>query len=81
LVQTGTVVADDALLIGGTSVGSGCTIEAGALLDDCIIGDNVVIGAGAQLIECFVTHGTNVPSNVEKSQKYLSPSGELPISL
>ena len=81
LVQTGTVVADDALLIGGTSVGSGCTIGAGVLLDDCIIGDNVVIGAGAQLIECFVTHGTNVPSNVEKSQKYLSPSGELPISL
>jgi mannose-1-phosphate guanylyltransferase len=81
LVQAGTVVADDALLIGGTSVGAGCTIESGALLDDCIIGDNVVIGAGAQLTECFVTHGTTVDSNVKKSQKYLSPTGELPISL
>ena len=81
LVQAGTFVAEDALLIGGTSVGSGCRIESGALLDDCIIGDNVVIGSGVHLTECFVTHGTSIAANVIKSEKYLSPEGELPISL
>ena len=81
LVQAGTFVAEDALLIGGTSVGSGCRIESGALLDDCIIGDNVVIGSGVHLTECFVSHGTSIAANAKKSEKYLSPEGELPISL
>ncbi len=81
LVQTGTLVAEGAVLTGGTSVGSGCTIESGAILDDCIIGDNVVIGAATQLTRCFVAHGTSVASDVKKIEKYLSPSGELPISL
>ena len=81
LAQAGTTIADSAVLTGGTSVGSGCTIEAGAVIDGCIIGDKVVIGAGSHLSQCFVTHGTCVSADTKKSEKYLSPEGELPISL
>lgn len=81
LAQSGTTISDSARVTGGTSIGSGCTIEAGAIIDDCIIGDDVVVGAGTHLSQCFVTHGTTLPAGLEKSQKYLSPSGELPFSL
>ena len=81
LAQAGTTIGDGAQITGGSSIGSGCTIEAGALIDDCIIGDNVVVGARSHLSQCFVMHGTVLPAEVEKSQKYLSSSGELPISL
>ena len=81
LAQAGTTIADGAQITGGSSIGAGCTIEAGVVIDGCIIGDNVAIGAGSHLSQCFVTHGTNVAADSQKSQKYLSPSGELPISL
>ena len=81
LAQAGTTIADGAQITGGSSIGAGCTIEAGVVIDGCIIGDNVAIGAGSHLSQCFVTHGTNVVADSQKSQKYLSPSGELPISL
>lgn len=81
LAQAGTTIADGAQITGGSSIGAGCTIEAGVVIDGCIIGDNVAIGAGSHLSQCFVTHGTNVATDSQKSQKYLSPSGELPISL
>lgn len=81
LAQAGTTIGDGAQITGGSSIGSGCTIEAGVVIDDCIIGDNVVIGAGSHLLQCFVTHGVVLPEDSQKSQKYLSPSGELPISL
>lgn len=81
LAQAGTTIADGAQITGGSSIGAGCTIEAGVVIDGCIIGDNVAIGAGSYLSQCFVTHGTNVAAGSQKSQKYLSPSGELPISL
>ena len=81
LAQPGTTIAEGARVTGGTSIGSGCTIEDGAMIDDCIIGDNVTVGAGSHLSQCFVTHGTLLPAESMKSQKYLSPTGELPISL
>jgi mannose-1-phosphate guanylyltransferase len=81
LAQGGTTIADGAVLTGGTSVGSGCIIEAGVVIDGCIIGDKVVVGAGSHLSQCFVTQGTSIAPDSQKSQKYLSASGELSISL
>jgi mannose-1-phosphate guanylyltransferase len=81
LAQGGTTIADGAVLTGGTSVGSGCIIEAGVVIDGCIIGDKVVVGAGSHLSQCFVAHGTSIAPDSQKSQKYLSASGELSISL
>ena len=81
LAQAGTTIADGAQITGGSSIGAGCIIEAGAVIDGCIIGDKVVVGAGSHLSQCFVTHGTSIAPDSQKSQKYLSPSGELSISL
>ena len=79
--QPGTTIADGAQITGGSSIGAGCIIEAGVVIDGCIIGDKVVVGAGSHLSQCFVTHGTSIAPDSQKSQKYLSPSGELSISL
>ena len=79
--QPGTTIADGAQITGGSSIGAGCIIEAGVVIDGCIIGDKVVVGAGSHLSQCFVTHGTCVSADTKKSEKYLSPEGELPISL
>jgi carbonic anhydrase/acetyltransferase-like protein (isoleucine patch superfamily) len=51
------------------------------VIDGCIIGDKVVVGAGSHLSQCFVTHGTLIAPDSQKTQKYLSASGELSISL
>jgi mannose-1-phosphate guanylyltransferase len=75
LAQAGTTI------IGGSSIGAGCIIEAGVVIDGCIIGDKVVVGAGSHLSQCFVTHGTLIAPDSQKTQKYLSASGELSISL
>ena len=77
----GTTIAPDAIITGGTSIGSGCSIGAGARIHDCIIGDNVTIGAGAELSESFIFHGTAVQAGIKKSRHYLSTAADLPISL
>ena len=77
----GTTIAPDAIITGGTSIGSGCSIDAGARIHDCIIGDNVTIGAGAELSESFIFHGTAVQAGIKKSRHYLSTTADLPISL
>ena len=77
----GTTIAPDAIITGGTSIGSGSSIGAGARIHDCIIGDNVTIGAGAELTESFIFHGTAVQAGRKKSRHYLSTTADLPISL
>ena len=77
----GTTIAPDAIITGGTSIGSGCSIGAGARIHDCIIGDNVTVGAGAELTESFIFHGTAVQAGIKKSRHYLSTTADLPISL
>jgi mannose-1-phosphate guanylyltransferase len=79
--MAGTTIAPDAIISGGTSIGSGCSIGAGARIHDCIIGDNVTIGAGAELTESFIFHGTAVQAGIKKSRHYLSTTADLPISL
>jgi len=77
----GTTIAPDAIITGGTSIGFGCSIGAGARIHDCIIGNNVTIGAGAELTESFIFHGTAVQAGIKKSRHYLSTTADLPISL
>ena len=74
-------IAPDAKITGGTSIGARCHIGAGAIIDDCIIGDDVVIGEGATLVRTFVAHGAKVDSGRHLSERYLSESSDLPISL
>lgn len=80
-VMPGSTIAADALITGGTSIGSGCSIGAGVRIHDCIIGNDVTIGAGAELTQSFIFHGTAVQAGVKKSHHYLSTTADLPISL
>ena len=75
------VIAPDATITGGTSIGARCQIGAGAAIEDCIIGDDVVVGAGASLKRSFLAHGAQVAPGAVFSERYLSKSADLPISL
>ena len=79
--MSGSTIAPDADITGGTSIGAGCTIASGVTLKDCIIGDGVTIGAGAHLAHCFIAHGTEIAPGTEKNGHYLSKKLDLPISL
>lgn len=77
----GCQIAPDARITGGTSLGARCQIGARVVIDDCIIGDDVTIGAGVSLVRSFVAHGATVEAGRNFSERYLSKSADLPISL
>jgi len=79
--MAGTVIAPDAAISSGTSIGARCTVAAGAVIDDCIIGDDVTIGEGAHLSRSFIAHGSNIAPGSAKSGRYISKKLDLPISL
>ena len=74
-----TVIAQDALITGGTSIGARCRIEAAAIIDDCIIGDDVVIEEGSNLSHSFIAHGATIAAGTLKNGHYLSKKLDLPI--
>jgi mannose-1-phosphate guanylyltransferase len=75
------VIAPDAKITGGTSIGARCQIGTGAQIEDCIIGDDVIVGDGASLTRSFVAHGAQVAPGATFYERYLSKSADLPISL
>ena len=54
LVLEGAVVADDAELSGGTTVGAAAVVGAGARVHGCVLMDGAVVGAGAVLRDTVV---------------------------
>lgn len=80
-VMADCVIAPDAKITGGTSIGARCQIGAGATIDDCIIGDDVTVGAGATLTRSFLAHDTVVAPGAIFCERYLSKGADLPISL
>ena len=70
-----------AKITGKSSLGYGVKVEAGAKIEDCIIGDNVTIGGGAELSHCFIFHETVIPAGASHSRFYLSQSLSEPINL
>jgi mannose-1-phosphate guanylyltransferase len=79
--MAGTTIAPSAVITGGTSIGARCTVAAGAVIDDCIIGDDVTIGEGAHLAHSFIAHGSEIAPESAKNGRYLSKKLDLPISL
>ena len=75
------VIAPDAKITGGTSIGARCQIRTGAQIEDCIIGDDVIVGDGASLTRSFLAHGAVVAPGAVFLERYLSKSADLPISL
>jgi len=60
LVHDGAAVAPGALLIGGTVVGRGAEIGAGARLDGAVIFDGVRVGAGAVIERSIIGFGAHI---------------------
>ncbi|MGX9790296.1 mannose-1-phosphate guanylyltransferase [Mycobacterium sp. MMS18-G62] len=60
LVHDGAAVSPGALLIGGTVVGRGAEIGAGARLDGAVIFDGVRIGAGAVIERSIIGFGARI---------------------
>jgi mannose-1-phosphate guanylyltransferase len=60
LVHDGAAVAPGALLIGGTVVGRGAEIGAGARLDGAVIFDGVQVGAGAVIERSIIGFGARI---------------------
>ena len=60
LVHDGAAVAPGALLIGGTVVGRGAEIGAGARLDGAVIFDGACIGAGAVIERSIIGFGARI---------------------
>ncbi|TFV58662.1 NDP-sugar synthase [Mycobacterium sp. PS03-16] len=60
LVHDGASVAPGALLIGGTVVGRGAEIKAGARLDGAVIFDGVNVGAGAVIERSIIGFGARI---------------------
>ncbi len=57
LALAGAVVQDGALVTGGSTLGRGVRVEAGATVDGSIVFDGVTIGAGAAVVRSVVGHG------------------------
>lgn len=60
LVHEGAAIAPGALLIGGTVVGRGAEIGAGARLDGAVIFDGVRVGAGAVIERSIIGFGARI---------------------
>lgn len=66
------LINETATLIGGTSVGAGSRIQAGVVLDNCIVSEGVVVAEGAHLTRCFLAPGAIVGSHLTLRDEYLS---------
>jgi carbonic anhydrase/acetyltransferase-like protein (isoleucine patch superfamily) len=66
LVQVGknTVVDPSAVIHGPTTIGDNCTVGAGAVIDNCVIGNGVNVGQGCQLMLSVVCDRCFLPFNV-----------------
>jgi mannose-1-phosphate guanylyltransferase len=66
------LIDETATLTGGTSVGAGSRIQAGVILDNCIVSEGVAVAEGAHLSRCFLAPGTIVGSHLTLADQYLS---------
>lgn len=62
-----TLLMENVHILGKSRVGLSCTIEPGAVLQDCILGDNVKVGAGSVLKNCRFDNGAEISPLTAKS--------------
>jgi carbonic anhydrase/acetyltransferase-like protein (isoleucine patch superfamily) len=64
LVGKDTFIDPSAVILGPTTIGDHCTIGAGTVIDNCVIGNSVNIGQGCQLLLSVVCDRSFLPFNV-----------------
>jgi len=58
----GSRVGDEAIILGPTAIGAHCEIEAGVVVNECVILDNAHISQGAYLHRCVISDGAVISS-------------------
>lgn len=61
-VGSGSRVGDEAIILGPAAIGSHCEVEAGAVINECVILDNARINRGAYLHRCVICDGAIIDS-------------------
>lgn len=79
LVSPSASVHSTAVLFGGTSVGDGAEIGAGAVLDNCIVSAGVIVKARAHLSRTFLAPAAIVEEDARYEDRYISAKENLPI--
>lgn len=79
LVSPSASVHSTAVLFGGTSIGDGAEIGAGAVLDNCIVSAGVIVKARAHLSRTFLAPAAIVEEDARYEDRYISAKVNLPI--
>jgi mannose-1-phosphate guanylyltransferase len=74
------LIDSTATLIGGTSVGANSTIQAGVILENCIVSEGAVVAEGAHLSRCFVAPGAIVEPHLALTDQYVARDKRVPIN-
>ena len=61
VIGPASLIGDKVLIIGPTAVGPNCEIEAGAILNQCVVLGNSRVGRKARLDRCVLGEGSVVP--------------------
>ena len=69
------IIDPSAIIHGPTTIGDNVTINAGAVIENCIIGDNVNISQGCQLMLSVVGDGTFLPFRASLFMSTLMDNG------
>jgi mannose-1-phosphate guanylyltransferase len=79
LVSPSASVHSTAVLTGGTSIGAGAEVGAGAVLDNCIVSAGVIVKARAHLSRTFLAPAAIVEQDAKYDDRYISAKENLPI--
>jgi mannose-1-phosphate guanylyltransferase len=79
LVSPSADVDSTAVLTGGTSIGAGAQIGAGATLDNCIVSAGAIVKSGAHLTRTFLASAAVVDEGATYEDRYISRKENLPI--
>ena len=79
LVSPSASVHSNEVLTGGTSIGNGAEIGAGAVLDNCIVSAGVIVKARAHLSRTFLAPAAIVEEDARYEDRYISAKENLPI--
>src|SRR5664279_1782668 len=77
LVLAGAQIAPDASLTGGTTIGRGVTVGAGASIDGSVIFDGAVIGAGVNIARSVVGAGARIGDRAVVSDAVVGDGAEI----
>lgn len=79
LISPTAEVDSSAVLTGGTSIGAGAQIGAGAILDNCIVSAGATVKPGAHLTRTFLAPACVVEEDATYEDRYISVSENLSI--